>query len=346
MSDYQYLYNLLNQKHLLQSVKRLKNDESELPIFYFEAEIQKDAGQNSQKERTKSFGCSLLSEEQAFLRCMHHAARNVSASSEKLTVNSVTSFGNNPDEALLQGVYDLVRYDAFFTVFLNKIQAPLLAISSIPDKKIHSIYQQFKERGLELYLANITHDLEIPAFLTIIIDRCGKGPAVSGGIAAGAEPIKAILQSIENALVWRLSTKKELEKRNFEVAKLYPRYFATQLDRALYWSDTGKIKKLHFLINQHPVPYESQGFLTRDRNKSDILNKLNQKNIHIFSDDITPQLLRGKKYFVYRITMLDLQQRYLFERRRPLHQDRLKSVSAYFGKITTRATRDPHFILW
>jgi ribosomal protein S12 methylthiotransferase accessory factor YcaO len=59
------------------------------------------------------------------------------------------------------------------TMWLTQIPPPLINTNYLTDKKIQFILNQILKYNLQLYLFDITHDLEVPCFMSVLIDTTG-----------------------------------------------------------------------------------------------------------------------------------------------------------------------------
>ncbi len=171
---------------------------------------------------------------------------------QKLSVSISTgaAAGFNREQVLLNGIYEVIERDAFMTTFLNKIPAIRLDLSSVKNKELGFIVEKLQRYHLELYVFDITNDLEIPVFLAIVIDRSGFGPAVTVGAKAGFNIKQGILGALGEALISRNVLRyRYMHSGEDFVFRLHKYAF---IKYALNWYALKNIKKIKFLINQKP----------------------------------------------------------------------------------------------
>ena len=247
-------------------------------------------------------------------------------------ITTGTAGGFTHESTLLRGIYEVIERDAFMTVYLNQIKAPKIEIQSLRNKKIAEIAQKAKRYNLEVEIFNITHDLEIPVFLTLLIDRTGFGPAVSLGLKANLSFEVAIVGSMEESFLPRVSVRREMIKRAAHSFSFTPSQVTTHVIRGLFWATPAMLTHLDFLRKQKSVPIDLPPFGKNEKTALEIaVGVLRKKAIEAFYADITPPPFRKIGFYVYKVLMPQLQPMYLNEQKREWRVNRLQSVYEYFG---------------
>ncbi len=75
--------------------------------------------------------------------------------------------GNTIEEAILQGFMELVERDSVALWWYNRLQKPQVDLDSFDEPYYHSLQQYYQELGRELWVLDITSDLNIPTFAAI-----------------------------------------------------------------------------------------------------------------------------------------------------------------------------------
>lgn len=103
-------------------------------------------------------------------------------------------------EAILAGLYELIQRDAFFVYWFNKIAPPRIALESVRNKEFQKFINNVKRYELQIEVLDITSDIGIPAFLAVLLDYTGRGPAIALG--GGCEPHaeNAIIRAVTEAV--------------------------------------------------------------------------------------------------------------------------------------------------
>ena len=104
--------------------------------------------------------------------------------------------------------------------------------------------------NLTLELFNITNDFNIPTILSVIFDNSFFGPNVTVGIKTDRSIKRAIIGSIEEAVVRRV-TIRGMMQRNELKEKVYK--VENIVERASYWFLPGMVKHLNFLYDSNKI---------------------------------------------------------------------------------------------
>ena len=75
--------------------------------------------------------------------------------------------GNTIEEAILQGFMELVERDSVALWWYNRLQKPQVDLDSFDEPYFPSLKQYYQELGRELWVLDITSDLNIPTFAAI-----------------------------------------------------------------------------------------------------------------------------------------------------------------------------------
>ena len=75
--------------------------------------------------------------------------------------------GNTLEEAILQGFMELVERDAVALWWYNRLQKTEVDLDSFNEPYCHRLQQYYQELGRDLWVLDITSDLEIPTFAAV-----------------------------------------------------------------------------------------------------------------------------------------------------------------------------------
>ncbi|MEK7078747.1 MAG: YcaO-like family protein [Patescibacteria group bacterium] len=247
------------------------------------------------------------------------------------------------ETTVLRGIYEVIERDAFMTMYLNKIKASRINLNSLNSDAISFLVKQLQRYNLELFLFNITNDMQIPSFFTLLLDRTGLGPVITVGAKSGFTVEKAIVGAIEESLMPRQWLRYEIQKRSFRIPKVDHHRINNITDRALYWSQSSNIKHFDFLIHQKPekykiipITYDTKTELKR------VIQIIKNNNYKIYYANITPKFVKNNSYYVYKIIIPGLQALYLDEAKREINSNRLIKTAHFFGKKNTTINNIPH----
>jgi ribosomal protein S12 methylthiotransferase accessory factor len=122
--------------------------------------------------------------------------------------------GNSQAEALLHGLCELVERDAWTLVQLKserELNACLVDPATVEDAVIDLMVSRLRQAGMQLLLLDMTTDLQVPAFLAVIIpDSTAKRSdprwsQICGGCGCHPDPVRAMLRAITEAAQSRLT---------------------------------------------------------------------------------------------------------------------------------------------
>jgi oxazoline/thiazoline synthase len=122
--------------------------------------------------------------------------------------------GNTKEEAILQGFMELVERDAVALWWYNRLKKPAVDLSSFDDPYLQELTDYYKKKfKRDLWVLDITSDLNIPTFVAISRnnDQSGENILIQSG--AHFDPQTAILsaltelsQSLYNAISFERTT--------------------------------------------------------------------------------------------------------------------------------------------
>ncbi len=96
--------------------------------------------------------------------------------------------GNSREEAILQGLFELVERDAVAIWWCNQLGRPEVDLTSFPDPYFTQLQHHYaEEQGRTLYVLDLTHDLGIPTFAAVsyLLEPIPTGEGNNPGILCG-----------------------------------------------------------------------------------------------------------------------------------------------------------------
>ena len=148
--------------------------------------------------------------------------------------------GQTFDGALSRALLELVERDATGIWWYGRISRPAVARSVIEDDVLHRAIAARAQMGQQLWLLDLTHDLEIPVVAAILADRTGALLAL--GFGADVESLRAAYSAYREMCQMELSV--TLVQRRAaqmgEVARPEDR-------RLLHWTSAASIERLPHL---------------------------------------------------------------------------------------------------
>ncbi len=258
------------------------------------------------------------------------------------SISTGAAGGFDSTRVILNGIYEVIERDAFMTVYLNKIRVPKIKISSIKDSAIKSLGDYYKRYRLKPLIFNITNNLQVPVFLTVLLDETGNLPQLSLGMKASLDTKTAILGAMEEAFMNRYFAKLQLfdKKKNVKIRKHVP----TIAERALLWMTPQMEDKLDFLTKSEKSKiYKTLPPIDNPVKELETVKKILKKNnLDAYYSDITLDNFTDIDYKVFKIIIPRLQPLYLNEKEKELKTGRIKEVADFFNVETGNFNQVPH----
>jgi ribosomal protein S12 methylthiotransferase accessory factor len=169
--------------------------------------------------------------------------------------SSGTAFGPTWQSAALSGLCEVVERDAFAIYWLNRLELPALDLGS--DPVLAGWYRgMFGKFDNELEVFDITTDLEIPCFFTVLKGRPGQcEPFLSVGAACHPDPMRALQKAVMEAFHTRRYGMSLMQLEGVEPDERRP------------WSAESNKFSAHVLRYTRPVPGHEIDFLYRPRRR-------------------------------------------------------------------------------
>jgi oxazoline/thiazoline synthase len=104
--------------------------------------------------------------------------------------------GNTLEEAVLQGFLELVERDAVALWWYNRVKRPEVDLDSFADLYLDQVRVYLHERGRELWVIDLTSDLNIPVFACLSRETDGREERIIPGFGAHLDPHVALLRAV------------------------------------------------------------------------------------------------------------------------------------------------------
>ncbi|TSC77847.1 MAG: ribosomal protein S12 methylthiotransferase [Parcubacteria group bacterium Gr01-1014_29] len=154
--------------------------------------------------------------------------------------------------AILSGLRELIHRDGFLIFWLNTIAPPRIDPSTIQNNRISSILRGLKRYRFEVEILDVTTDIGLPSFVTLLIDgSSGEKRAFIGG-GASSVPEEAIEQALAEVLsiyhYWRRGG-----SDHFNLPTPYVPFSKENsvghFDRVNLWASPAMFPKLRWFLN-------------------------------------------------------------------------------------------------
>lgn len=111
--------------------------------------------------------------------------------------------GNCREEAIVQGLLELIERDAVALWWQNRLRRPLLDLASFQDDAVDRAISGFEQRDRHLYAFDLTSDLGIPAFCAVALHLSDPNQPPRFGLGCHFDPRVALRRSLgELGQVW------------------------------------------------------------------------------------------------------------------------------------------------
>ena len=104
--------------------------------------------------------------------------------------------GNSIEEAILQGLFEVVERDAVAMWWYNKLRRPPVDMLSFDDLWLANARKQYRELGRELAVVDLTNDLGIPVFAAFSYYRDREEESITIGYGCHLDPRIAIQRAM------------------------------------------------------------------------------------------------------------------------------------------------------
>lgn len=104
--------------------------------------------------------------------------------------------GNTLEEAILQGFFELVERDAFAIWWYNRLCLPEVDLESFDDEYLASARGHYLDFGREMWVLDVTHDLGIPAFVSVSRRVDAETESILYAAGAHTDPHIAALRAV------------------------------------------------------------------------------------------------------------------------------------------------------
>lgn len=126
----------------------------------------------------------------------HPYTTNNSQTLFKSNTNGLAS-GNNLEESILHGIFEVVERDAWSIFELTKKNKKEIPKESIDSELINPLLDKFKKESIDIKLLDITADINIPTIAAISDDTLLKDPALlTLGVGTHLNPEIAVIRAL------------------------------------------------------------------------------------------------------------------------------------------------------
>lgn len=253
------------------------------------------------------------------------------------SVTTGVAAGLSKKGVIYGGMLEVIERDAFMITYLNKTPRALIDLEKT-EITIHGrqIIDYFKDFDLELYAVRLLSDIPVHTIAVFIIDRTGKGPALSMGASAHHNLQEAILKAAGEALTSRLFNKAH---KLFTLDVHVPYETFRQKERKIFWSKPENLPSIQFFMDapkEIDAPtFEIEG-LRPDERAEYLIDIFRKKNYAVYYADIAPPFLGKLGIEVGKVIIPEMQPMHLNEAYPFFGGERIRSVPRSLGYAAAR----------
>ncbi|MFT4656496.1 MAG: bacteriocin biosynthesis cyclodehydratase domain-containing protein [Minisyncoccia bacterium] len=104
--------------------------------------------------------------------------------------------GNTLEEAILQGLLEVVERDAAAIWWYNRLKLPAVDLKALGEPYVDTLYEHYEGLGRTLWVLDLTTDLGIPVFAAVSRRHHGPTEDILIGFGAHVDPRMAVLRSL------------------------------------------------------------------------------------------------------------------------------------------------------
>jgi ribosomal protein S12 methylthiotransferase accessory factor len=139
--------------------------------------------------------------------------------------------GNTYEEAILQGLLELIERDSTALWWYNRVRRPGVDLASFQDPRFDRLLAAYRDLGREVWALDLTADLGIPAMAAVSARLTEAPPLRAGAFAAAGESPPQICLAFAAHLDARIALGRALSELNQCIPEIRAPLAGEQLDR-------------------------------------------------------------------------------------------------------------------
>src|ERR1700752_139161 len=214
--------------------------------------------------------------------------------------------GTRLAQTILRGIYEIVERDAFMIPWLNRLSCPRLQVQST-SAPVRESLNQLSEEGFAVDFVNLTMELGIPVFLSVIEHRVPElkpNDCKIFGLGYHLNPDRALVKSYVEALrlllnYYEFDQDDELRVRKVDLYSKNPFFDESYFQKTGFLNESTEVMTLEQTSTRAADDYESE--------LRTCLTALNSKGADLFFADFTPEELCDTSYSLTRVFISKMQ---------------------------------------
>lgn len=223
------------------------------------------------------------------------------------------------EAAILAGLREVIERDAFLVHWLKNIPPPRIAHSSIHNKEIQNILNEFKQFEYQIELCDVTIDTHQHVIVAVAIDRSRIGPAVMMGASCRAHIHDAIYDALQEVLVTCIAQRDWIEEK-YRLPDTYTPFFdgrITRIERMKLASNSEYFSKYAWFVEgeEYQLRGDTQEQIRESaiETLSKLVKKFKEDGRDVFYYEINDKVLKKLKYHAVKVVVPKLFPMYLNE---------------------------------
>lgn len=241
--------------------------------------------------------------------------------------------GFDHESTLLRAIYEVVEREARTLFIALKHKSKQIDLQSIQSQELNQLLKITDAYNFKVYVFNIMNDLNIPLFMTMLVDNSSVGPIINTGFKAGLKIEETIIGSIEDAFYQRYFQRLDILRNPHYFKKLsHISIFEQTFKKQIFiFKETFDMLGFQFQTSQNELQSVEKNFINPKLNKKtelkEVIRLIEKAGFDIWYKSF-PTI---KDIYIYKAVIPGLQPSI---REKPLdhyYQNRLLSTKNYYS---------------
>lgn len=265
--------------------------------------------------------------------------------------------GETKEDAILEGMIDLIERDASMITWLNKLSPVIIDNKTIDDNNLKKIIKKLRIRKLRSTIVILPTDFPLNIVSVILTNQRGNSLPITITSGADTNLNDAIYKAFLKALAIGGSSIKNSILKKFEETRLSESFQPHsspdianlgRRGRMFFWARREMMKNVRFLLKGERRNAQTfKDCFTKGTDKKTIISSLvkiaKEKSYEVAYVDMAPKRIRGLGMHLVSIIIPELQPMHSEESIPYLSGKRLKSVPELLGyKVSGEVNKIPH----
>lgn len=234
--------------------------------------------------------------------------------------------GMDYESACYRALCEIIERECFIIGYLNKISFPRIDLSSVEDSGIKTYQAELENRGMDVYVFDISLDHPFHSCLAIAVNQ-NRRPMVSLGLDADVDMTKAVRDALREAL--QINSWDESD----EIRGDEPTTIKTIEERAAFWASSGRVADLDFWLETDSTTEIGAPVCPRSEALNVAESYLDKHDYCWYVADVTTPEVKERGFKTVSTVIPAFHPMHLIESYKYLGSDRLYSVPIEVGYL-------------